>query len=143
MNHSGMKPLFVIQFLALVQGAFAAHGAEQKPPWLQDGVIRAALDIGMTAEQSPHFKQALSNYFDNLNNAVHKLIRRNVTNLPREVRRKRNLYAKRMDAEVAEFLTQEQMPRYRVYRNLLLAEMSGTAPSESTENVEGPASHGQ
>ena len=138
-----MKPFLVFFMSGVLWGAPDVYGAEQKPPWIQEEVIQAALEIRMTEEQSPLFRRAISNFFDSLNSAVHKLVRRNVTNLPREVRRKRNVYVKRMDAEMAEFLTLEQMPRYYEYRDLLLAYMTNERRSEPPENLEGPASHNQ
>ncbi|MCZ6620199.1 MAG: hypothetical protein O7E57_18935 [Gammaproteobacteria bacterium] len=138
-----MKPFLFFFLSGVLWGAPGVYGAEQKPPWIQEEVILAALEIRMTEEQLPQFRQAISNFFDSLNSAVHKLVRRNVTNLPREIRRKRNIYVKRMDAEMAEFLTQEQMPGYYEYRDLLLARMSNERRSEPLENLEGPASHNQ
>jgi len=106
--------------------------AEEKPaaPWLQKDVLQAALNIDMDTEQSPKFKVAITRYFNDLNSGIKKLIRRNPPGLKREIKRKKNSVRKHMDQDMAKFLNDEQMTKYHIYRDLLLAKLNG-APIKS------------
>ena len=125
-----------IVFITVLLSSLSIVGEQQpRPPWMQEDVLRAALEMGMTAEQRPHFQTALTNYLVGLNKAIKKLLRRNPTGLPREIKRKQTALRKRMDKEMAEFLLEEQIPGYEKYRDLLISRMGkGRAVSGNASN---------
>ena len=112
------------------------------PPWAQEDVVRAALEIRMTETQSLQFKAAISRYLIDTNTEIRKLVRRNPTGLPRKIRSKKNIMRKRMDAEMASFLTESQMSRYYLYRDLLIAKMENKKLPSDSVKVQIPDSHG-
>ena len=129
-------------FLALSMASAVAE-EQPRPAWMQKDVLQAALNIGMNEEQSPQFKVALTRYFDDLNSGIKKLIRRNPTGLERAIKRKSNSVRKNMDKDMAKFLTEEQMPRYHIYRDLLLSRLDPNAKTPGPSSLQGaPSSHG-
>ena len=118
--------------------------AEEKPipPWMHKDVLQAALNIDMNAEQSPQFKVALTRYFNDLNSAIKKVMRRNPTGIEREIKRKGNSVRKNMDKDMAKFLDEDQMSKYYVYRDLLLAKISNIGKASTPVTAtEAPSSH--
>ena len=134
-----IKPLFILIFICCAGGL---HASERNLPWFEPDVVQAAMEIGMTDEQAPLFGQALTEFVENLNLAVRKLALRDAPNLSRDVRRKRNMHAKKMDAEMAKILSAEQMPKYHIYRDLLISRLSTEVPSDVLESVRVPSAHG-
>ena len=98
--------------------------AEQNPPWLQPQVIRAYMDIGLTDEQKPLFREALGEYLKKSNRAIQSAINSNKGNLEREIRRRVKKQLNHWSSNVAEILTEEQYPKFEVYRDALVANMS-------------------
>lgn len=111
-----------VVFLLLAR---VAHAAEQQVlPWRQAEVVKASILIGMTEEQIPQFKETVSHYLSAVNSAVIRVRRGNdQSDIARKIKRKTSKLRKAMDKEMAEFLTATQMPKYIVYRDLLLARM--------------------
>ena len=115
--------LFVTLLLATMCFAVTAQ-AEQTPPWLQPEVVKAYVDIGLTDEQKPMFQKALIDYLQKSNRAIQSAINNNKGNLEREIRRRFKKQTKRWSKNAAEFLTEEQYPKFEVYRDTLVASMS-------------------
>ena len=115
--------LFVTLFLATMCFPITAQ-AEQASPWLQPEVVEAYVDIGLTDEQKPMFQKALIDYLQKSNRAIQSAITNNKGNLEREIRRRFKKQTKRWSKNTAEFLTEEQYPKFEVYRNTLVASMS-------------------
>ena len=118
-----MRVLLVLLTL-LVSTAFAAE--QPRPAFLQPEVLEAAVAINLTEEQQPLFREAVGRFVDGRTKAFNSLMRRNnQTNLPRKLKGRTNSLLKKMDKEMAEFLTEEQMPAYEVYRDKLKANLLG------------------
>ena len=65
----------------------AAHSAEpNKPAYLQENVLRAAMAIGLTDEQKPQFGAAISDFADGRTKAINKLLRRGGTDIRARLR---------------------------------------------------------
>jgi ribosomal protein L23 len=100
--------------------------AEQTPAFLHPDVLKAAVAINLTDAQKPKFQAALTEFMSARIEAVNRLIRKNnQTNLERKIKRKTNGLLKKMDAAMAEFLDDEQLPAYQHYRETLKANMRG------------------
>jgi hypothetical protein len=118
------KTLFGLIVLLLAGQAFS----EQADPWAHPEVIRAAAMIGLDSEQQPKFRDSVSEFLQGFGSDVQRLFKRNnQTDLPRRIASKRRARVKAMDARMAEFLSDEQLPNYVVYRDLLLKKMDERA----------------
>ena len=114
------KTLAVLAFLALMPALEGA--AQQRPPWMQPDVVRAAVDIGMTDEQLAQFRSHVAEFMDGRMKAFNNLTRRNnVTNIDRKMKSRTKKLRRRMDEQMGELLTEEQYPKYEVYRDLLMS----------------------
>ncbi|XOV84706.1 MAG: hypothetical protein ACFHXK_06210 [bacterium] len=103
----------------------ASQAQENRAPWLQPDVLKAAGDIGLTAEQQPLFRNAITHLVENQIAATNKLLRRNnIADLKRKLTTVTNRQFKKMDQEMAGFLTPEQIPQYQIYRDALRAHMA-------------------
>ena len=104
----------------------AAYAAQPIPAYLQPTVLKAALEINLTEEQQPMFREALTNFFNNRMSAINLLLRRhNQTGVPRKIKSKTNSLLKTMDKDMAAFLTEEQIPAYENYRQTLKSNLQG------------------
>ena len=123
MSASWISKLAVV--LVLVCGSTLA--AEQpRPPWLQPDVVKASVEIGMDEEQATLFRASVGRFLDGRMKALNRLLQgNNVTDIERKLKRKTKTLQKQMDGEMAEFLTDEQYPRYEVYRDTLMSHMQG------------------
>ena len=114
------KTLAVLAFLALMPALEGA--AQQRPPWMQPDVVRAAVEIGMTDEQLAQFRSHVAEFMDGRMKAFNNLTRRNnVTNIDRKMKSRTKKLRRRMDEQMSELLTEEQYPKYEVYRDLLMS----------------------
>jgi len=117
---TGPLLLIVLCFSALS----AKAATEATPPWLQPEVVKAYLAIGLTDEQKPLFRDALTTYLQDSNRAIRSAINSNKGNLEREIRRRVKKHISHWNETVAGFLTDEQYPKFEVYRDTLLATVS-------------------
>lgn len=98
----------------------ATHAAEKKPAWLQTDVLKSAIAINMTAEQQPKFQAAITVYLTDFQKSFKKILRgSDATGIKRKVKRMNNSLKKKMDSAMAEFLSEEQMQKYAIYRDTL------------------------
>ena len=112
-------------FVVLCFSALSAKAAtEPTPPWLQPEVVKAYLAIDLTDEQKPLFRDALTTYLQDSNRAIRSAINSNKGNLEREIRRRVKKHISRWNDTVAAFLTDEQFPKFEIYRDTLLATVS-------------------
>ena len=114
------KTLAAVLFMAILP---AMEGAVQpRPPWMQPDVVRAAVDIGMNEEQLAQFRSHVAEFMDGRMKALNDLMRRhNVTNLDRKMQSRTKRLKRRMDEQMSELLSEEQYPKYEVYRDLLMS----------------------
>ena len=102
------------------------QAAEPTPAFMHPDVLRAALAINLKDEQKPQFRAAVTDFFNGRMEALNLLMRRhNQSNIGRKMKSKTNFLLKDMDAQVAEFLTEEQMPAYETYRKTLKSKLRG------------------
>lgn len=115
-----VKTFALLLILAAVPTLTEAQ--QQRPPWMQPDVVRAAVDIGMTEEQLAQFRSHVAEFMDGRMKAFNNLMRRNnVTNMDRKMKSRTNKLKRRMDEQMGELLTEEQYPKYEVYRDLLMS----------------------
>lgn len=126
---------FSVFFLVLVVAAAAWPGygwsaeteavsqSGERPAWLDEEVVGAAIRIGMDESQQVQFRESVTLFLQSFGQEVEKLVRRGVPNLENQVRRKRKSLTREMDARMAGFLSTEQMPRYEIYRDLLVSKL--------------------
>ena len=98
-----------------------AEAQQRTPPWMQPDVVKAAVDIGMTDEQLAHFRSHVAEFMDGRMKAFNNLTRRSVTNLDRKMKSRTKRLRRRMDEQMGELLTEEQYPKYEIYRDLLMS----------------------
>ena len=111
--------------IAIAISCFAITAqAEPTPPWLQPAVVKAYTDIGLTDEQQPLFRKSLVDYLQKSNRAIQSAINNNKGNLEREIRRRIKKQLNRWSENVAEILTDEQYPKFEIYRDTLVATMT-------------------
>jgi hypothetical protein len=124
-----MKKLLLATLLAnLVLGFMHAAGAAEPPTpaYLQPEVLQAALAIQLNDEQKPQFQKALTDFHNARMEGISLLMRRNnQTDLPRKIKSKTNSLLKKMDKDMAVFLSEEQMLAYMDYRKKLKSNMQG------------------
>ena len=104
--------------------ASEAGAGQERPPWLEEDVIAAAMTIGMSDEQRVQFRESVTVFLESFRDEVERLVRRGVPNLENAVKRKRNALVRDMDERMAGFLSQDQMPPYETYRDLLLSKLT-------------------
>ena len=119
-----MKKLLLLGFLA---GAMhSGHTAEPMPAFMQPEVMQAAMSMQLTEAQRSQFQQVLASFYNERVGAINKLLRRNnQTNIERKIQSKTNSLLKKMDEEMAAFLTPEQMPAYDNYRTVFKSNLIG------------------
>ena len=106
----------------------STYAEEDVQPWRHPDVLKAAIDIGMNAEQRPQFQEAITEMLQGYGSDVRKLMRaHNQTNLPKKIEKKRKVRVKALDKTVAGFLTEDQMTAYAIYRDTLLDKMAERA----------------
>jgi len=106
-------------FSMLFVGA-AALAEEQRPPWLSDEVMAAAMAIQLTPEQMGPFRDNVAEFLASYRDQARKLVRRGAAGLEGQIHRLRKSLAADLDEQMAALLTDEQMVRYADYRTALL-----------------------
>jgi predicted ATPase len=120
------------QFILVSIGAFvftfgSAIASEKQfggGPWTDPDVIKAAIAIDMTAEQSAAFRSSVGAFIDGVMRQSMTLIKHQKPDLKRELKRVYRKHGKRMDKNMQTVFTEEaQYARYEAYRDLLLSKM--------------------
>jgi len=114
-----------VLFLLPLFMPLSSQAEANNEPWLQPEVLKAALDIGLTEAQLPQFRDAITHLAQNQISATNKLLRQNnIADLDRKLTTVTNRQFKKMDREMAQFLSAEQLPKYQIYRDALRAHMT-------------------
>ncbi len=101
--------------------AFALQAEEvERPAWLSDEVVAAAMAIGMSEEQLGPFRENVRIFLEDLRSDMQRVIRRGGADLENTVRRTQSKLVRELDERMAKVLDEEQMPRYETYRDLLV-----------------------
>ncbi|MFT5690903.1 MAG: hypothetical protein ACI92E_000227 [Oceanicoccus sp.] len=104
--------------------SFTTQATEKKPAWLQADVLQSALEIDMTKEQKPQFQKAITAYLTEFQKSFKKIVSgRDTSGMKRKIKRMNKILTKKMDGKMAEFLSEEQMPKYENYRDTLAKAM--------------------
>ena len=121
---SNFKTVILFFMAVLILVPAAVHAEEEKPAWLQPEVLKSAVAINMTDEQKPKFQTAITAYLTDLQKSYKKILRgRDTTDLQRKIKRMNKKLTKKMDDSMAEFLSEQQMPKYELYRDALINAM--------------------
>lgn len=122
-----LKQYILVSIGALVFSIGSATAAEKLPgggPWTDPEVIKAAIAIDMTAEQSAAFRTSVGAFIDGVMRQSMSLIKRQKPDLKRELKRVYRKHSKRMDKKMETVFSEEaQYARYEAYRDLLLSKM--------------------
>ena len=106
---------------ALILLGSAAGGEEiERPAWLSDEVVAAAMNIGMSEDQLGPFRDSVRIFLEDYRDAARRIIRRGDAGIETSVQRARNSLAREMDKRMSEILTEAQMVPYQDYRAALL-----------------------
>lgn len=125
--------LICLVFVLLAPWSYAEE--KSQPPWLQPNVVKAAVQMNMTEEQIPLFREALGNLINNQLSATNRVLRgNNVSNLERKLKTATNRQFKKMDKAMLSFLTEEQHENYYAYRKVLKSELTNGALSRGAGN---------
>jgi hypothetical protein len=117
----GLRFVFAIAFFVNV----SVQAAEKILPWAQPDVVKASMEIRMSEDQVPQFRQAVSTYLSDLNAMVTKVLSgNNTTGIERTIKRKNKKLVRNMDSTMEKFLSEEQMPGYQKYKDLLLSALT-------------------
>ena len=102
---------------------FLAQAASNSP-FVNPDVVKAAVEIQMSEEQSAEFRKIIGEFADSLGPAFSKLVQRtNPAHISRKWRTKRGRLVKDMNKKMAVVLTEEQYPKYERYVQVLLEKM--------------------
>lgn len=94
--------------------------------WTDPEVLKAALAIGMTEEQKPKFGNGITGFLNCRIDAFKRLMKgRDNVDIERKMKSKTNACLRKMDKEMAGFLTKEQLPSYEIYRDTLSSRLKG------------------
>lgn len=92
----------------------------ERPPWLSDEVVKAAMNIGMSEAQLGPFRESVGIFLEEYRDEARRIIRRGDAGIETSVQRARSSLARQMDKRMKEILTEEQMVPYQDYRAALL-----------------------
>lgn len=112
-----------ITLITLTPLAYAEESNMPRPPWLHPEVLQAALEIGLDDIQGPQFRTAVTAFLENFNSDARRVLNRGGMDMERKIASRRRGRVKKMNKTMQALLTQEQFPRYEVYRDLMLAKM--------------------
>ena len=115
-----MKPSRIVLLMVSVLLAVFAAGEEERPPWLSEEVMTAAVAIELTPEQLAPFRASVTEFLESYRDQARKLVRRGAAGLEGQIDRLRKSLAADMDERMAGFLSEDQMVRYADYRSALL-----------------------
>jgi hypothetical protein len=110
--------MVVLSFTLMVTAVQAEEG--ERPAWLSEEVVTAAMNIGMSEDQLGPFRASVGTFLQDYREAADRIIRRGDAGIETSVQRARNSLAREMDKRMAKILTEAQMGPYHEYRTLLL-----------------------
>jgi hypothetical protein len=108
----------VLSFTLTVTAVQAEEG--ERPAWLSEEVVTAAMNIGMSEDQLGPFRASVGMFLQDYREAADRIIRRGDAGIETSVQRARNSLAREMDKRMAKILTEAQMGPYHEYRTRLL-----------------------
>jgi len=119
-----MNHCLIRVFAALLLAATAVCGVQaeeaDRPPWLSDDVVTAAMNIGMSEDQLGPFRESVMTFLADYRDESQRIIRRADAGIETSVQRARSRLAREMDRRMETILSAEQMVPYQDYRTALL-----------------------
>lgn len=104
-----------------------AISAEEGGAFRDPEVVRAAFAIGMNLEQGAQFREVVTEFGTSLGTEFRKLLQRGNVDIERRWERKQKQLTRKMDEKMATFLTEQQIPAYETYRDVLLLKLEEQA----------------
>ena len=115
------RSLFLTVLAAALLLGSGVRGEEvERPAWLSEEVVMAAMNIGMSEEQLGPFRDSVRIFLEDYRDAARRIIRRGDAGIETAVQRARNSLAREMDKRMEKILTEAQMAPYQDYRAALL-----------------------
>ena len=105
---------------ALLLGSEVRSEEVERPAWLSEEVVMAAMNIGMSEDQLGPFRESVRIFLEDYRDAARRIIRRGDAGIETAVQRARNSLAREMDKRMEKILTEAQMAPYQDYRAALL-----------------------
>jgi hypothetical protein len=105
---------------ALLLGSEVRSEEVERPAWLSEEVVMAAMNIGMSEDQLGPFRESVRIFLEDYRDAARRIIRRGDAGIETAVQRARNSLAREMDKRMEMILTEAQMASYQDYRAALL-----------------------
>jgi len=103
----------------------SSYGQESIPTRQDREIVMAAVNIGMTEDQRPQFRQTVATFVQDYRSSVLNIMRgNNATHLERKIEKKRQSLTREMDLQMSSFLSLAQMARYETYRELMLTKLT-------------------
>ena len=119
-----MNHCLIRVFAALLLAATAVCGVQaeeaDRPPWLSDDVVTAAMNIGMSEDQLGPFRESVMTFLADYRDESQRIIRRADAGIETSVQRARSRLAREMDRRMETILSAEQMVPYQDCRTALL-----------------------
>lgn len=124
--------------------ADAAQGAPpaqiELPVWMSPDLIQATVQIGMTDSQKPEFSKVVGEFVNAHFLMLRNEVKRNAPDLEMRIKSKDKALLRKLDAQVHEILTVEQLPAYGNYKKVLRKGLAAAPlPAGSSEPRSGPA----
>jgi len=111
---------FAVLAVALLLTAGVRAEEVERPAWMSEEVMRAAMNIGMTEDQLGPFRENVRIFLEDYRDTARRIIRRGDAGIESSVHRARNSLAREMDERMVQVLTEAQMTPYQEYRAALL-----------------------
>ena len=119
-----MRAFYVLSVVALLLLKSHVVHAQESHPWTHPDVLKAAINIQLSQQQRPQFRQLVTNFLQNYGADVRKLLNaNNVSGLVGKIAQTRHMRVEEMDQQMQQLLAENQLPAYTVYRDLLLQKM--------------------
>lgn len=118
MNRGRLVSVCAVLLFSLTALAEQAQQTE-RPPWLSDEVIGAAMNIGMSEAQMGPFRESVGIFLEDYRDEARRIIRRGDAGIETSVQRARSSLARQMDKRMEKILTEAQMVPYQAYRAAL------------------------
>ena len=110
----------ILLAVLMLPGSVAWGEEMERPAWLSEEVVRAAMNIGMSEEQLDPFRDSVRIFLEDYRDEARRIIRRGDAGIETSVQRARNSLAREMDERMSKILTDAQMAPYQDYRSALL-----------------------
>lgn len=102
----------------------STEAAERTPVWMDHNVLEAATAINMDDDQLTQFREVVSVFLNQRVNRMNELTQSDSQDIDRETELATYQLIRNMNERMAVFLTAQQLSRYEMYRDILLARLA-------------------